>query len=459
MFIQIQKLRIYPATILLTSMMGSIFSPVYAQEMPHKQEFVVTAYYSPKPDQCCYFRGNYEEEIMFNGKGTNGADGTEVYPGMIAAPSTYAFGTVIELPGLGVGTVHDRGSRITEWGDDVHRIDLWMGEGEEGLARAMTWGVRRVSGIVFPAGSEELPAERFDLNTFPADSSGLVALPKSDPVKLMATTKFGDDTYAVRILQSTLRSLGYFTDSVTGQYGPVTQQALKLFLEDFDLPGDGSSVDRLTAATLDIAASIKPSNLPDIAAGLRQGAKGKDVAQAQRVLRYLGAYRGRTSGVFDTRLKEAVYAFQQASGISVKPEEVGAGVIGPRTTAAILQAWKSKVTSKRAQAMVMKMAVADSVRSSDIPAKVLARGDRGQDVRKLQSLLNDIGYLKDEDVTGTFGQRTEDALRKYQFDRRIIASEKARGVGVYGPATKAMIAGEATEVAWERVRSEGMKNL
>lgn len=459
MFIQCKKFRIYPATILLTSMMGSIFSPVYAQEKPHKQEFVVTAYYSPKPDQCCYFRGNYEEEIMFNGKGTNGADGTEVYPGMIAAPSTYPFGTVIELPGLAVGTVHDRGSRITEWGDDVHRIDLWMGEGEEGLARAMTWGVRRVSGIVFPVGSEEMPAEKFSFETFPADTSGLIALPKSDPVLLMATAKFGDDTYAVRILQSTLKSLGFFEGSVTGQYGPVTQGAVKLFLDEYNLPGDGSSVDRAVAASLTIASSIKSSNLPDIAVGLHQGAKGKDVAQAQRVLRYLGAYRGRTSGVYDQRLKDAVFEFQQLSGITVKADEVGAGVIGPQTQAAVLRSWKAKIVQTRAQAMVMKMAVADSVRSSDIPAKVLARGDRGQDVRKLQELLRDMGYLKNEDVTGTFGQRTETGLRQYQLDRKIVASEEARGFGVFGPSTKAMIAGDATEVAWRQVRSEGMKNL
>ncbi|MDD5056111.1 MAG: peptidoglycan-binding protein [Candidatus Peribacteraceae bacterium] len=459
MFIQYWNLRLYPATILLTSLMGSIFSPVYAQEKPHKQEFVVTAYYSPKPDQCCYFRGNYEEEIMFNGKGTNGADGTEVYPGMIAAPSTYQFGTVIELPGLGIGTVHDRGSRITEWGDDVHRIDLWMGEGEEGLARAMTWGVRRVSGIVFPIGSEEMPAEKFSLDTFPADKSGLVALPKSDPVLLMATTKFGDDTYAVRILQSTLRSLGYFTGSSTGQYGSVTQSAVKLFLDDYKLPGDGSSVDRTAAASLTIASSIKSSNLPDITVGLRQGAKGKDVAKAQRVLRYLGAYRGRTSGVYDSHFKDAVFAFQQSNSLVSGLGDAGAGVIGPRTTETILKAWKAKIASKRAQAMVLKMEVADVVRASALPAKVLARGDRGKDVSKLQKLLNDMGYLRDEDVTGTFAQRTEAALRQYQLDRKIVASEEARGFGVFGPSTKALIAGEAVEVAWRQVRAGGMKNL
>jgi hypothetical protein len=84
MYIEFLKVRLYPAAIVATSMMSSVFSPVYAVEKPHKQQFVITAYYSPVPNQCCYFRGNYDEEIAFNGKGTNGADGTPVYPGMIA---------------------------------------------------------------------------------------------------------------------------------------------------------------------------------------------------------------------------------------------------------------------------------------------------------------------------------------------------------------------------------------
>ena len=51
-----------------------------------------------------------------------GADGTAVYPGMLAGPPSYEFGTVVALDGLGVGTVHDRGSRIVEWNADLHRL-------------------------------------------------------------------------------------------------------------------------------------------------------------------------------------------------------------------------------------------------------------------------------------------------------------------------------------------------
>jgi 3D (Asp-Asp-Asp) domain-containing protein len=120
-----------------------------AESMPmEKRKLLVTAYYSPLPDQDFYIRGSYEADIRLNGRGTNGADGTEVYVGMLAAPRTYPFGTRVSIPGLGVGEVHDRGGAILA-GKDYDRIDVWMGHGEEGLARALNWGARVVEGEVY----------------------------------------------------------------------------------------------------------------------------------------------------------------------------------------------------------------------------------------------------------------------------------------------------------------------
>ena len=52
----------------------------------------------PSPNQPHYFKGTYEKEVRLNGRGTNGADGTQVYTGMIAAPKTFPFGTKMQIP-------------------------------------------------------------------------------------------------------------------------------------------------------------------------------------------------------------------------------------------------------------------------------------------------------------------------------------------------------------------------
>ncbi len=118
------------------------------------QSFQISAYYSPLPGQEAYVSGSYEDDLRMNGDGTHGADGTSVYFGMISAPSKYDFGTKIFIPGLGVGTVHDRGGGIyADKGYD--RLDIWMGYGDVGRKRALQWGRRIVEGEVLSSDVQE----------------------------------------------------------------------------------------------------------------------------------------------------------------------------------------------------------------------------------------------------------------------------------------------------------------
>ena len=81
-------------------MFSSLHTPVSANS--DDNYFVVTAYYSPLPDQEYYITGNYEDELRLNGKGIAGASGKGVFSGMLAAPGKYSFGTKIYLDGLGI---------------------------------------------------------------------------------------------------------------------------------------------------------------------------------------------------------------------------------------------------------------------------------------------------------------------------------------------------------------------
>lgn len=106
------------ARVLVFTQLFSLVSPIFADEAntQENRKFIVTAYYSPLPDQSFYLRGSYEADIKLNGGGTHGASGKAVYPGMLAGPKTYAFGTKVYLEGLGVGTVDDRGGAIVSSG-------------------------------------------------------------------------------------------------------------------------------------------------------------------------------------------------------------------------------------------------------------------------------------------------------------------------------------------------------
>jgi len=48
-------------------------------------------------------------------------------------------------------------------------------------------------------------------------------------------------------------------------------------------------------------------------------------------------------------------------------------------------------------------------------------GNRGEKVRQLQNKLVYMGYLTAEDVDGTYGSRTADAVRAFQADHGLPA--------------------------------------
>ena len=456
MTLRLWKLRLYPISIIMVSLVGSIFSPVRAAEEPYKQTFVVTAYYSPVPGQRAYFRGSYEDDIVFNGQGKRGADGTPVYPGMIAAPPTYAFGSVIALDNLGVGVVHDRGGRIVEWGNDLHRIDLWMGSGEEGLARALAWGVRTIQGTVYPPGHPDAPPEKLSLENFPADIAILQSLPEADPVRRLVGLKLGDTGSRVRALQEQLAAAGVLKASPTGEFGPVTQDALRQLLRYATIDVDGSTVDERAAIVVTTWSTVQDRNLPDVPVGLVRGARGNDVRQVQKLLRFLGYYRGRTHGVYDDTLYHAVVAMQRDSGVIAREDDPSAGRIGPATRRELLRRWQGMVIRAKAEQTLVRRTVADRVIADAAPSSQLAKGDRGPDVRRLQRFLVREGYLAASDVTGTFGLRTHAAVLKFQIDRGIVRRADERGAGVLGPATSAALQSTLVESAWEKVRAEGV---
>ena len=76
------------------SVSDTVFAEQFDGNYPYVKTFKISAYYSPLPCQEKYTTGSYEGDIRLNGSGVNSADGTPVYPGMIAAPKTYSFGTI-----------------------------------------------------------------------------------------------------------------------------------------------------------------------------------------------------------------------------------------------------------------------------------------------------------------------------------------------------------------------------
>ncbi|MFA7298812.1 MAG: peptidoglycan-binding protein [Candidatus Absconditabacterales bacterium] len=190
-----------------------------------ERSFTVTAYYSPKSGQIFYYKPSFQDEVILNGQGYIGASGKKVFNGMLAGPATYPFGSVIYFPGLGVGEIADRGGAIVlsgERGQSADRIDIRMGNGEEGLIRALTFGKKEMTGYF---------CDKSIVKTSPKNSLLRDNVPVLkyffDAAIWIQELKPGRNDIRTRTLQKYLVKLGYLNKKYrNGEYEKYTKKAL-----------------------------------------------------------------------------------------------------------------------------------------------------------------------------------------------------------------------------------------
>lgn len=351
---------------------------------PYTYTFTISAYYSPLPCQEKYATGSYEGDIHLNGNGVHGADGTDVYPGMIAAPKTYQFGTKMYIPDVGIVSVHDRGGAIVAsngQGGFYDRLDIWMGYGDKGLRRALNWGKRTLDVTVY--GVNDSVVEQISLSDYSPDEAVADECTYSEP-EVIATPEpqkhensgGGND---ISSLQKELQNLNFYKGEINGNYDELTKHAVFKFQQSQSLIADESSLgagvfgpktkDRLneivssrdyttkliaeaTAEKIEnetvlLASAEDPSENVDFSFGdgfseemtdvllaseLSFGETGAEVTKLQKFLNEKGYFDGSLfTDYYGEKTKEAVIQFQIKNGIILNPEDVGAGRVGPGT--------------------------------------------------------------------------------------------------------------------------------
>ncbi|MBU0767280.1 peptidoglycan-binding protein [Patescibacteria group bacterium] len=421
---------------------------------PFEQEFLITAYYSPIPGQCCYVKGGLKADKILNGEGLIAADGTGVYPGMIAAPPSYKFGTHIALPGLGMFEVHDRGGAILEREDGVHRLDIWVGHGEEGLARALTFGLQSFTGTVYPTGGPQ-PQTSFLFDSLPLFFARLNPYKPSDGNFLSVRPKLGDRGLSVMMLQEHLKAAGYFDHSETDLFGPETQRSLAGFIRDYQLDEPEDELTEKTAAYL-LAASYRSDARDPVGGYVDKSSAPSVVTEAQRILRFLGYYKGRTDGEYSDELASTILKFQQDNKLVGTINDPGAGRIGPITTKALELAWNRKLVAKRAERLFDLKRIEDMlVDRGEIIERYLGEGEGWSEVRQLQQILADKGYFPSDLISGYFGGQTREAVLSYQMSHGLISGPDDVAAGFVGPMTLEQMNKERVREYYSLMRAEG----
>src|SRR5215207_3005985 len=127
---------------------------------------------------------------------------------------------------------------------------------------------------------------------------------------------------AVQQLQEALTKAGFDTGGADGRFGSRTRAAVVAYQSAKGLAADGIVGPRTWASLLGGAPSQGAST-----GELRVGSRGAEVQRLQSALAAAGYNPGSADGVFGSRTRAAVVAFQSANGLAAD------GRAGPKTQA------------------------------------------------------------------------------------------------------------------------------
>lgn len=372
----------------------SLDAPVY----PYTKTFTISAYYSPLPCQNRYVTGSYESDIRLNGRGVRGADGTGVYPGMVAAPRIYDFGTKMDIPGVGIVAVHDRGGAIVASNGQsgiYDRLDIWMGYGDIGLKRALNWGKRTVEVVVY--GQNDGIVEQISLDGYSPEE---------------ANPNCGGSVIAEEVEASEHKTETVVTSTKVEPLKKVEEKAPLEKQIGYSLEQD-----------------------------LKFGSSGDGVRELQLELQKLNFYHGEITGYYGQFTEHAVFKFQQAQLLVGDKDSAGAGVFGPKTR----DRMKEIAATRQFNTNLI------AVNTENYEKRILARrkgiyiaselnfGMSGPEVAKLQRFLKQKGFFDGVLITEYFGPVTRDAVVKFQRQNKLITTGSEAKAGTVDTQTLELI--------------------
>lgn len=432
--------------------------------------FIVTAYYSPIPNQNYYFKWSYEADITLNWRWTHWASWKAVFSWMFAAPSKYAFWTKIYLDWVWVWEVADRWWAIVKAWErwyEYDRIDIWMWHWEEWLARALTWWKRTVCNSYVTENNTEQVT--LNIYNFPAPKSALAWLKKAQIDVLTREISPISNVDEIKALQEYLKSIWYYTKSIDWKYWKETAKAVYKFQFDNKIVNSPKNnwawiwwpQTKSVALELKIKkdAEEKAKNQSIVQTTNQTSSNSElvifdknvwpestqeNIKNVQQIFKDLWLYNWEINWKYDD-IKNILIDYQLKTWVIESKSNIWAWYFWPKTRAQTKSDYvvfleKKKIEDEKNQKIQAELALVKETVNKKVTTHIESiwnpkEWDIWKNVRVLQQTLNMLWYFKVKD-TAIFGTTTKSSLINYQLDKWLIKSKNDDWAWIYWPKTK-----------------------
>lgn len=236
--------------------------------------------------------------------------------------------------------------------------------------------------------------------------------------KQYSTLEFGSRGSDVLQLQKALLALGYEPNGTDGKFGRGTEAAVIQYQTRAGLTADGKAgtmtlsklyleFDNLNSNSSDSSGSTITTTNPNT---LKYGDKGSRVKELQSALVKLGYNTNGVDGSFGAGTQLAVIAFQKAQGLTAD------GLAGSKTTE-LLNRLAEQAGSGSSSG---ESGGSSSGSNSGVYVRTLRKGYTGDDVRSVQSMLQELGFYSGS-LDGVYGTGSVAAVKSFQQKNGLTA--------------------------------------
>lgn len=131
---------------------------------------------------------------------------------------------------------------------------------------------------------------------------------------------YGEHGQTVRILQKKLNTLAYYDDEIDGDFGVLTEYALKKFQQDHNITITGQTDEPTVIALIKAEKERHLIQLKELSTSVYPGMHNDDVKIVQEALAYFGYYEGEIDGIYGPLTNKGLQTAEMKHGIELTNE-------------------------------------------------------------------------------------------------------------------------------------------